>query len=87
MSKGADNCRRNEQGRQEHEAAPQEHRGEEAIFLRTEAVTQHADEPQKGDAGERNEVQRQRHAPGAIGQPGARVQRIGWNHAPEDPKK
>ena len=40
-----------------NEAAAEEHRREKPVLPFAEAIAEHADEPQKGDAGERDQVQ------------------------------
>ena len=68
---GAGHRRGHEQHADEQQAAAQEHGGEQAILTLADPGPQHPDEPQKGDPGERDEVQGDGHrrpTPG-IGQP------------------
>ena len=53
-------CRRKEHGEEQNPAA-EKNGGKKAVLGRAEPVAQHADEPQKGNAGERHQVQRQHH--------------------------
>ena len=68
---------------QEKKAAPEEDRGEELVFLLPQAIAQHAEEPEEGNAGEGQEAQGERHIAGRLLQPEAGVARVDGQRAPE----
>ncbi len=80
---GADDPRGDGQHAQEQEAAAQKHGRKKAVLPRSGPVANDADEPQKGDAGERNKAERQGDLRGVGGEPPSRRLRIGRNRAPQ----
>ena len=78
-----------EQHGDEQQAAAQEHGREEAVLAAADPVPDHPDEPQEGDAGERDQVQRDGHrgSPPRIGQPLAGHGGTGRDGEPEQHKR
>ncbi len=80
---GADDRRGDEQHPQEQEAAAEKHGCKEAILALAELVANDADEPQKGDSGERQQIERELNDARVRGDPRARGLRIGGDRAPK----
>src|SRR6185503_12568191 len=71
---------------QEQQTASEEYSCEKTIFQSPKTISYDPDEPEKGNAGKRDDVQPKRRRCGPMGQPCARLERIGWHGPAEQPK-
>lgn len=83
---GPDDGGSDEQHAEEQETAAEEHGRKVAIFPPPEAIANDADEPQKGDPGERDQIECQRDLARVCCDPRARRLRFGGDRSPVQPE-